>query len=159
MTLFYIVLARERSINRNVSVKFGFTHYFFELSLAFRKVEASPKRLKKLIFSFRYTFSYVVDLQLSLIWLKTRLDFSRSTFVFLFTFQQHRDIAKEQLQILWVALEIELIFWNQQIILKNNLPRQPWMAALRFTYLPIAKIRQNNVLFIAFRSNEYHLTN
>ena len=43
----YIVLAIKRYANRNVSVKAGFVNYFSTIFVDLRKVDLSPKLLKK----------------------------------------------------------------------------------------------------------------
>ena len=56
-TSFYIVLTIERYANRNVSVKVGFANHFSKLFVDFRKVDLSPKLLKKLLVFFLYIIS------------------------------------------------------------------------------------------------------
>ena len=55
-TLFYTVLAIEGYANRNVSGK-ARSAFFSKVSVVFRKVDLSPKQLKKLSVFFRYIFS------------------------------------------------------------------------------------------------------
>ena len=53
----YIVFAIERSADHNVSDKAGFANYFSKLIVDFRKLDLSPKLVKRFVVFFRYIIS------------------------------------------------------------------------------------------------------
>ena len=71
MTLFCIVFAVKRYVNCYASIKAGFAKYFSKHFFDFRKIDLYPKLPEKSLVLFDCIFSWVVDLQLYQILMKS----------------------------------------------------------------------------------------